>query len=340
MHKNTIIKALFFILISLALNLNALAQPTIEWADYYTDCYYNNPFGPDGCHEVVCAYVESDIVPVFVQVIDETPGHYKSINLDPEGNWYCRFVENDGFVANSLLILAWYQVPYSPGFESSEKYTNTLDNIIWMDEADNISISDFSTSPLVSWNSDPDTTRYYLRVLDSLNNEIHRSPPLDLPEYKIPNDVLTTYQHYYFRLLKQNYDDCSVYSWGQCLENRSSTWIGFTPLHDGYMGPPTIEDIQDFFQGVVDVGLLQGEDGPFWDADWALNRMGHLLENASWHIENERHIMACSTLRRALRRCAGEGNQWWNQDYVSGVAQEQLAAMIEELMIELGCQIF
>ena len=321
MHKNTFLKIIVFICVSLTLNLTAFAQPTIEWADYYTDCWYDNPFGSDRCHEVVCAYVEGpESKQVFVQVIDETPGHYKSINLTSEGNWYCRFVENDGFVSDILLIRAWYQGPIN--IESSEKYTNTLDNIIWMDEADNISISDFSTSPLVSWDAETDVTRYYLRVLDSSNNEIHRSPPLDLPEYKIPSDVLTTYHQYYFRLLNQNYDDCFVYPWGQCLENRSSTWIGFTPILS--------DDIKEWIEN----GGLEGTgDGP--QADRRLNAFVNMLNNAAALFQDSDIEGACDQLEAASRKCDGEPRP---PDFVEGTAAADMILMIESLMTDFGCE--
>ncbi len=109
--------------------------------------------------------------------------------------------------------------------------TNYLDKVIEMNKAEDIDISDYSISPIVSWAEDSNAEIYYLRVYDSSNNEIHRSPRLESPSYQIPENVMDYGNIYYFRLLNQNYDDCDIYDWGQCIENRSSTWVKFIPMN-------------------------------------------------------------------------------------------------------------
>jgi hypothetical protein len=302
---NTFIKGIVFICVSLTLNQAALAlPPTINSAIYYTDCWYDNPFGSDGCHEVVCANVEGAD---FVQVIQEDP--YISINLnqDPQGNWWCRFVENDGFTVERLQILAWN---YVGGYiDSSEEYTNSLDKIIWMDAAKGISISDFSTSPVVSWKEDPDAQKYYLRVYDSAENEIYRSPQLISPEYQIPNNLLNDFEQYYFRLLNQNYDYDSSSEWH--LENRSSTWIGFMPLSN-----------------------LNGT-GKGQSADRRLNAFVNMLNNAVILFEDGDIEEACDQLEAAHKKCDGEPRP---PDLVEGDDAEAALEMIEALMTGFGCE--
>ena len=303
MKIKTYIIVRFLFVFSLTLSQTALADPpSINSAIYYTDCWYHNPFGDDGCHEVVCAYV---LDAHGVQVEQEG---YKTINLnkDPVGDWYCRFVENDGFTDEKLKIVAWNY--FGTSIDSSYKYTNALDNIIWMYNAEGIKISDFSTSPIVSWEEDPDAQKYYLRVYDSLNNEIHRSPQLDDPKYKIPSNVLNNCQQYYFRLLNHNYD--LDYS-GLHLENRSSTWIGFTPL-----------------------SILDGT-GSGQSADHRLNAFVSMLNNAIALFYDGDIEGACEQLEDALKKCDGNPRP---PDLVEGDDASKAVEMIELFMTDFGCE--
>jgi hypothetical protein len=225
------------------------------------------------------------------------------LNPEPGGNWYCSFVENEGFTDESLKIVA--TITYFTWTETSEKYTNALDNIIWMDAADGIKISDFSTSPLVSWNEDPDAQRYYLRVYDSSNKEIHRSPQLESPEYQIPSNVLNNLQQYYFRLLNQNYDG----EWQ--MENRSSTWIGFMPLSKLY-------------------GTGEGKS-----ADRRYNAFVNMLNNAVILFMDGDIEGACDQLADALEKCDGDPRP---PDFIEGQDAEAAMEMIEALMADFGCE--
>jgi hypothetical protein len=133
-------------------------------------------------------------------------------------------VETDGFILPGALTI----VAQDRSGEAKRE-THYLDKIVRMDPAKEIKISDKGTSPVISWAGNKFAQRYYVRILDSTDNEIHRSPPLENPRYQIPAGTMTVGDVYYFRILIQNYDDCAVYSWGRCLENRSSTWIEFIP---------------------------------------------------------------------------------------------------------------
>jgi uncharacterized delta-60 repeat protein len=106
------------------------------------------------------------------------------------------------------------------------------------------------------------------------------------------------------------------------------------------IGPVTIADIQEFFGTVVENGYLYGEGGVMCDAECSLARMSQLLESAAWYIERDRHLLACSALRRAHRRSDGESDRILTRDLVNGEAREWLAAMIERLMNDLGCRLF
>lgn len=198
------------------------AQPVIAWADYYTDHWYDNPFGQNGLHHVVCGYVEGD----ETLTVKATDGS-NTLALTRKGNWHCRFVEEEGLkFPGSLTIMA------EDRSGKSQRATNLLDHIIPMAPAREISISAGGIAPTVSWAKDSSAQRYYVRILNSADVEIHRSPPLESPRYQIPAGLMTDGDIYYFRILIQNYDHCSVYEWGRCLENRSSTWVRFSPANN------------------------------------------------------------------------------------------------------------
>jgi hypothetical protein len=98
--------------------------------------------------------------------------------------------------------------------------------------------------------------------------------------------------------------------------------------------------IINYFEESVESSLIVGEFSTYWDEETALRRMGWLLDCASKAIENERQFWSCLCLGRVLKRCDGEGGRRWNIDYVSGESIDELAAMIEELMNDLGCYLF
>jgi hypothetical protein len=100
--------------------------------------------------------------------------------------------------------------------------------------------------------------------------------------------------------------------------------------------PPSeqIAAILDFVADSVAGGTLVG-DGPGKSAPHRLNAFENMLEAAGDLIEGAYLEAACQQLSDACRRTDG---QLKPPDFVAGEATPELAAMIEQLMTDLGCE--
>lgn len=104
--------------------------------------------------------------------------------------------------------------------------------------------------------------------------------------------------------------------------------------------PPsvTIDDILSFFDPSVEDGTLQGRGRLPGVAEWRLNRFRNTIVAAGVFIDRGWIGLACLQLKRADNRCDGQGDRYWNWDFVDGEAQVELNAMILQLMADLGCE--
>jgi hypothetical protein len=224
-------KYLAFILIATALATLALpdvafsgqAQPVIEHAIYYTDCWYENPFGrPVGHHFVACAKVRGS-APITVEAEDQN-GTIVSLPHD-WGNWYCKLVEGE-LISGVLTITAT-----DGNGLAAKKQSNNLDHIRKIKATHNIRFSNETVSPAIFWDANVDAEQYYVRIYQSsTQKEVFRSPRLKTSTYQVPGYIMDAGTSYVFRILAHDYDVCDQNASGYCLENRSSTWSReFTP---------------------------------------------------------------------------------------------------------------
>ena len=216
---------LAFILMATALVMLALpgvafsgqAQPVIEHAIYYTDYWYDNPFGRAvGHHFVACAKVLGS-GPITVEAEDQN-GTFVSLPHD-WGNWYCKLVEGE-LIAGVLTITA-----KDGNGATAKKQSNNLDHIRKVKPTRNIDFSNETISPAIFWDPNTDADEYYVRIYhSSTQKEVFRSPRLKTTIYQVPGYIMDVATSYVFRILAHDYDVCDQNATGYCLENRSSTW--------------------------------------------------------------------------------------------------------------------
>lgn len=96
----------------------------------------------------------------------------------------------------------------------------------------------------------------------------------------------------------------------------------------------TVEDILAFFDASVANGTLVGS-GPGNSANGRVKALRNMLEASGDLIEGNYFAQACQQLQDAYGRTDGLPRP---PDFVAGAATEQLAAMIAELMGQLGCE--
>ena len=203
--------------------ISVQAQPVIESAIYYTDCWYDNPFGwQPGHHFVACAKIHG-AAPISVEAKDQNG---TSVSLPHDwGNWYCKFVEGE-LITGVLTITA-----IDRHGATAQKQSNNLDHIRKIQATQNIRFSNETISPAISWDPIVDIETYYVRIYQLPNQkEVFRSPRLKSTIYHVPGHVMAIQSSYVFRILAHEYDVCSQHASGFCVENRSSTWSReFTP---------------------------------------------------------------------------------------------------------------
>lgn len=229
--SETMKKYLDFIMLAIAMVMLALPgvafsvqpQPVIERAIYYTDCWYDNPFGwPVGHHFVACAKVHGSD-PIIVEAEDQN-GTTVSLPHD-WGNWYCKLVEGE-LITGALTITA------TDGNDATaKKQSNNLNHIRKIQATHNIRFSNETISPAIFWDPNLDADAYYVRIYQSATQkEVLRSPRLKTTTYQVPDHIMDVGTSYVFRILAHDYDVCSQHASGFCVENRSSTWSrDFTP---------------------------------------------------------------------------------------------------------------
>ncbi|MGD2185760.1 MAG: hypothetical protein PVI71_06515 [Desulfobacterales bacterium] len=226
MKKNVgcIMKATILIMLVLAgAAISGQAQPVIENAIYYTDCWYDNPLGwQPGHHFVACAKINGS-APITAEAKDQN-GTIVFLSHD-RGNWYCRLV--DGELMTGVLTIN----ATDRNGAIAKKQSNNLDRIRKVQAAQNIRFSNESISPAISWDPIADIDRYYVSIYQLSNQEeVFRSPRLKRTGYQVPDYVMAFGTSYEFRILAHDYDVCSQHASGLCVENRSSTWSrDFTP---------------------------------------------------------------------------------------------------------------
>ena len=199
------------------------AEPVIESAIYYTDCWYDNPLGwQPGHHFVVCANIYG-LEPITVEAKDQN-GATAALPHD-WGNWYCKIV--DGKLAKGVLTI---RAADRTGAIVTTKSTN-LDHIRKIPAVKNIRFSNDTVSPAISWDPIIDIGAYYVRIYQLSNQkEVFRSPRLETTNYRVPGHAMAIGKTYVFRILAHDYDICQQHASGICVENRSSTWSReFTP---------------------------------------------------------------------------------------------------------------
>jgi hypothetical protein len=220
-----------FIMVAMALVMSLLpgtafsvqAQPVVEHAIYYTDCWYDNPFDwPVGHHFVACAKVHGS-GPITVEAEDQNG---KTVSLPHDwGNWYCKLVEGE-------LNIGILTITAKDGNGvTAKKQSNNLDHVRKIKATHNIRFSNETTSPAIFWDPNMDAEAYYVRIYQSSpQKEIFRSPRLKTTIYQVPGYIMNDGTSYVFRILAHDYDVCDQNASGYCLENRSSTWSReFTP---------------------------------------------------------------------------------------------------------------
>ena len=202
------------------------AQPVIESAIYYTDCWYDNPLGwQPGHHFVACANIHG-LAPITAEAKDQN-GTIVALPHD-WGNWYCKVV--DGKLAIGVLTVT---ATDRTGAIATTKSTN-LDHIRKIPAANNIRFSNDTVSPAISWDPIIDIGAYYVRIYQLSNQkEVFRSPRLETTICRVPGHAMAIGKTYVFRILAHDYDICHQHASGICVENRSSTWSReFTPQAD------------------------------------------------------------------------------------------------------------
>ena len=95
-----------------------------------------------------------------------------------------------------------------------------------------------------------------------------------------------------------------------------------------------IEETLAFLDASVEAGTLVGE-GPGKSADKRLNALRNMLEAAAELIDAGLYELACEQLWDAYRKCDGDPKP---PDFVSGAACAELAAMIQDVIDNLGCE--
>lgn len=203
--------------------ISVQAQPVIESAVYYTDCWYDNPLGwQPGHHFVACARVYGS-EPITVEATDQN-GTTVSVPHD-WGTWYCKLVDGE-LIPGVLTITATDR-----NRATAKSQSNNLDHIRKIQAAQNIRFSNETISPAISWDPIADIEAYYVRIYQLSNKkEVFRSPRLERTVCQIPSHVMTIGTAYVFRILAHDYDVCRQHASGFCVENRSSTWSRkFTP---------------------------------------------------------------------------------------------------------------
>jgi len=199
------------------------AQPVIESAIYYTDCWYDNPLGwQPGHHFVACAKIHGS-AQITVEAEDQN-GTTVSLPHD-WGNWYCKLVDGE-LITGVLTITATDR-----NGATAKKQSNNLDHVRKIRATLNIRFSNETISPALVWDPNIDAEEYYLRIYQLSNQkEVFRSPRLKSTSYQVPGHVMAVGTGYVFRILAHDYDVCSQHASGFCVENRSSTWRrDFTP---------------------------------------------------------------------------------------------------------------
>ena len=96
-----------------------------------------------------------------------------------------------------------------------------------------------------------------------------------------------------------------------------------------------IAKILKFFDDSVRAGTIKGQGKCPKIANLRLTALRHIIKAAGELIEDQWYRVACCQLQRIYWRCDGKP---WPPDFVEGPATAELAAMIEDLKMDLGCE--
>lgn len=100
--------------------------------------------------------------------------------------------------------------------------------------------------------------------------------------------------------------------------------------------PVTIEEILEFFDSSVEEGILFG-NGPVYSAEKRLSALRNIILITASFINKGLIEVACKHLMNAYKRCDSLPPPESPPDFVSGPATSDLAVMIQNLRISLGC---
>jgi hypothetical protein len=116
-------------------------------------------------------------------------------------------------------------------------------------------------------------------------------------------------------------------------------WIceeGVSGAYSPWDYPTSIDEILAFFNNSVEEGSLTGL-GRGRSASKRLNALRNMIETAGDLIGAGDIEGACGQLRAALRKCDGEHRP---PDFAGGSGAEDLEGMLENLMVDIGCDAF
>ncbi|MFC1654519.1 hypothetical protein ACFL2F_01830, partial [Myxococcota bacterium] len=117
--------------------------------------------------------------------------------------------------------------------------------------------------------------------------------------------------------------------------NEGTVLVGLSGAGEGGVSPPTsVADILAFFDASVADGTLIG-NGPGSSADNRRNALRNMIEASGDLIDNAYVADACEQLLDAYNRTDGNDRP---PEFVAGSAAPTLAGMIDDLMVDLGCE--
>lgn len=126
-------------------------------------------------------------------------------------------------------------------------------------------------------------------------------------------------------------DPCGVYTGQTDIDGEQRVFGDYVDMGSDEAWPV---DILTFIDEAVSEQTLWGT-GPGKSAEGRLGALRNMVETAENLIEAELFQEGCQQLRDAYRRTDGE---LVPSDFVSGPAAPELAGMIEDLMLDLGCE--
>jgi len=226
MRRIKFFKVAFLCMIFIATNSVAFALPYFDNTAYYTE--YNTTWG------------HPFIVQFGAQVYDEDGYDISSvIAADPDGNevalWDLQTYSGDWmWYTAPITTTTMYDLPEYLTFTATNSMggiavetTHVLDSPTQLPLVENLSVSDSSLTPTISW--DPlapfnDEINYSIRLYDSEDTNFWRSDNFTDTSFIIPESILSPDELYTIRLIANDRD---LEDGGLFLENRSSTYTDF-----------------------------------------------------------------------------------------------------------------